>query len=133
MNLAMLKHRRHALEDSGHDGRTAGLTVISGAAGADVMSERVAPHREVPGIVHLPIPPGRVPAVPRVSADADLHVKRYHGGGVEDERSSATLQASPDTPAALLAALADAAGRINDLARDGSPDDHVMLTITIRR
>ena len=68
-----------------------------------------------------------------MSGAADLHVTRYHGGGVEDERSSATLQASPDTPAALLAALADAADRMNDLARDGSPDDHVILTITIRR
>jgi hypothetical protein len=133
MHLAMLKHRRHALEESGHDSRTAGLTVVSSAAGADVMSERVAPHREVPHMVHLPIPSGRVPAVPRVPADADLHVKRYHGGGVEDERSSATLHASTGTPAALLAPLADAADRMNDLARDGSPGDHVILTITIRR
>ena len=139
MKLAMPKVRHRASEDPSRDGKPARFTMIGGSAGADaapwapVVPEQVAPRRELAPLVRLPVAPGRAPAPPRVVAEADLRVKRYRGGGAEDERYTATLRASAAAPAALLAALADAAHQIEDLVRDGSPDDHVVLNVTIRR
>ncbi|CAA9527265.1 MAG: hypothetical protein AVDCRST_MAG73-506, partial [uncultured Thermomicrobiales bacterium] len=94
--------------------------------------ERVAPHREPTPIVRLPVAPGQEP-VPRAVAEADLRVKRFRGDAVVQERYTVSLRAASAAPAALLAALADAAGRIEDLAADGSPDDYLVLTVAVRR
>ena len=126
-------------EDSGRDGKTARFTVIDGAAGADTapstraIPERGASYRALAPVVRRPVAPGRAPMALGVVAEANLQVKRYHDAAAPEKACTVTLHAASAAPAALLAALADAASRIEDLGRDGTPDDRVILTVAIRR
>ena len=139
MKLAMLRDQGHRFDVLRRAGKAARLALIGRAAGADATpwvqaaSERFTFHREPTPIVRLLVTPGPVPEVPRVVAEANLRVKRFQGGAVEDERYTATLQASSAAPAALLAALADTTRQIERLGQCGSPDDHLVLTIAIRQ
>ena len=128
--------RHHPSDDPRGNRATPRLRMIGGANPAHrahAVPERVAPQAEPTPIVLLPAAPAGEPAAPPITAKADLRVKRYHGAAAEDDRYTAILRASSDAPAALLAALAAAASQIEDLARVGSPDDHLVLTLSIRR
>ena len=122
-----LKDRRPPLAAPPRDGTAARLTLIGGAGTA------AAPRQDPAPIVHLPVGAGRQPSLPPVVVEAEFHLKRFRGGHVEDERYAATLYAPSDAPAALLAALANAAGEIEELVRVGAPDDHLVLSVSIRR
>lgn len=138
MALAMQSDRQYTTDDPKADRQSARVTTIDRAEIATPPETGPAPfsrQRDLTPIVHLPVTPAIVlaPAAPRVAAEANLQVKRFHDGLAEDDRYTATLDAASDAPAALLAALADAAARIEDLTRAGAPDDHVIMTISIRR
>jgi hypothetical protein len=128
MKPATLKDRRHAFEKTDRDGKTARFTVIGRATAADA-----TPQREPTPIGRPSVAPGQAAAAPPMVAAAELRVKRFHGTAAEDVCYTATLHASSAAPAALLAALADAAAQIEDLARAGSPGEHVILSVAIRR
>jgi len=139
MKLAMLPAPHPTNEDSGLDDPAGRLSVINGAAsvapppwphGAPVP---IAPRRYPVPIVRVPVDSGREPATPRVVAQADLQVKRFHGRRADDQRYTATLHPASTAPAELLAALTEAAREIEDFTRAGSPEDHLILTIAIRR
>jgi len=140
MALAMQsdRHHTHSVDDPEEDRQSGRVTTIGRG---DVVqrpranSARPTRRQDLTLIVHLPVVPAIVlaPAAPRVAAEANLQVKRFHNGVAEDDRYTAALDAASDAPAALLAALADAATRIEDLVRAGAPDDHVIMTISIRR
>lgn len=130
--------RRTDRHNAAHGPGGTHLTLIDAAGAAPrahAAQARSVPPRELAQIVHLPVAPTvvREPAAPRVVAEASLQVKRFHGGVADDDRYTATLHAASDAPAALLAALADAATRIEDLVRAGAPDDRLIMTISIRR
>lgn len=139
MKVAMLKDRRSASGEPDRDDPPGHLTVIGGGASAeaDVWPHGAlhpsAPSRNGAPIVRLPVGRGRAPAPPRVVAEADLHVKRFHGHRAGGKRYTATLHAASAAPAALLTALADAAREIDDFTRESAADDHLILTIAIRR
>ena len=139
MKLGMLRDRSDDNQSQRHDAKNARFTVVGGAASAQKTSwlqadsERFTSRRDIAPIVAFPVAPAHESAQPRVTVEADLHLKRFHGRSVEDERYTATLNAASDAPAALLAALADAARQIEDFVRTGAPDDHLVLNIAIRR
>jgi len=139
MRLAMIKDRHHAAADRSLDDKAARLAVLDRGADAaaapwtPAASEHPATDWEPTTIVRLPVAPGRDPGAPGVIVDADLRIRRFHDGAVEEERYTAALRPSGAAPAAMLAALADAAPQIEGLAQDGSPDDHLVLTVVIRR
>ena len=88
--------------------------------------DRSAPQWEPAPILRLLGAPGPAPSASGVVADADLHIKRFRGGEVGEEHSSAALRATSPS-------LADTPRQSTTLAHGGLPDDHLILTIAIRR
>jgi hypothetical protein len=97
-----------------------------------IAPEPAGPRRNMAPIVQLPVRVDRSAPSPRVAATADLNVKLFRGRHVDKERYTATLRAVSDAPAALLAALADAAREVEELGRESAADEQLIMHISIR-
>ena len=63
---------------------------------------------------------------------AEVQTKRFHGRTVDAERYTATVRAKDGSPHAIMAALTEACGRIDDFRSAGGPDDQIILQISLR-
>jgi hypothetical protein len=63
---------------------------------------------------------------------AEVQTKRFRDRGVDAERYCATVRAQDDSPYAIMAALVNACAGIEDFRRTGSPDDRLILQISLR-
>ena len=70
-------------------------------------------------------------AKPPVSVKAEIRARRLGAWNVEDERYAATVAAANSSPAAIIAALADACAHIADFQRAGSEGDQLILQISL--
>ncbi len=68
---------------------------------------------------------------PPVSVKAEIRAKRLGAWNVEDDRYAATVAAADSSPAAILAALADACANIADFQRTGAEGDQLILQISL--
>jgi hypothetical protein len=131
MNRAMVKRRGQTYLRALHDDEKPDMSMIS----TDVA--RLGPWRQgsrgSAPIVRLPV--GEHGCAPRadVVARAEVSVRQSRGWHVDEERYLATLHAASGAPAAMLAALVDAAGEVEKLRHESDPDEHVIIHITIRR
>jgi hypothetical protein len=67
-----------------------------------------------------------------VVVTAEVQTKRFRERGVDAERYTATVRAQDDSPYAIMAALVNACADIDDFRRTGSPDDRLILQISLR-
>jgi len=71
------------------------------------------------------------PPKPPVSIKAEIRAKRLGAWNVEDDRYAATVAAANSSPAAIIAALADACASIEDFQRAGAEGDQLILQISL--
>jgi hypothetical protein len=69
---------------------------------------------------------------PPVSVKAEIRAKRLGAWNVEDDRYAATVAAADSSPAAIIAALADACAHIADFQRVGADGDQLILQISLQ-
>jgi hypothetical protein len=67
-----------------------------------------------------------------VSVKAEIRAKRLGAWNVEDDRYAATVAAVDSSPAAIIAALADACAHIADFQRVGADGDQLILQISLQ-
>lgn len=72
--------------------------------------------------------PSRTP----VPVKAEIRAKRLGAWNVEDDRYAATVSAADSSPAAIIAALADACAKIADFQRTGAEGDQLILQISLQ-
>jgi hypothetical protein len=137
MSLKMLKSLSQALALSSHDAPVDAASDGGAEAESSVVRPTIpawtVPRRDPAPIVYLPVGEAQNAPEPRAVATADMKVKQFRDHRVEEERYTATLWATSDAPAMLLAALADAAGEIEELGSVSGPDEGLIMHITIRR
>ena len=68
---------------------------------------------------------------PPVLVRAEIRAKRLGAWNVEDDRYAATVSAVDSSPAAIIAALADACASIADFQRVGAEGDQLILQISL--
>ena len=68
---------------------------------------------------------------PPVSVKAEIRAKRLGAWNVEDDRYAATVSAADSSPAAIIAALADACANIKDFQQTGADGDQLILQISL--
>lgn len=77
-------------------------------------------------------PEPEAPTAGGIEIKAEVQSKRFRDRLIGDERFTATVRAQDDSPAAILAALADVCAGIGELRTAGRPGDHVILQISLR-
>jgi hypothetical protein len=115
MKLRMLKTRPEELQDETTRGRGS-LRVVDG-------STRII---EWPYPVVESLPSGGV------EVKAEVQTKRFSDRSVDAERYTATVRAADNSPYAIMAALVEACGGIEEFRHAGSPGDQVILQISLR-
>jgi hypothetical protein len=83
-------------------------------------------------IIEWPYP--AADAMPRggIEVKAEVQTKRFHDRSVDAERYTATLRATDNSPYAIMAALVEACGGIEEFRRAGAPGDQIILQISLR-
>jgi hypothetical protein len=116
MKLRTLKTRPESIQAETIRGRRGPLHVVEGST----------------RIIEWPYP--AVEALPRggVEVKAEVQTKRFHDRTVDAERYTATLQATDNSPYAIMAALVEACGGIEELRCAGAPGDQIILQISLR-
>ncbi|HKG24334.1 MAG TPA: hypothetical protein VKB09_01750 [Thermomicrobiales bacterium] len=114
MKLRMLKNRPEECEES-RGGRPS-LRVVDGST----------------QIIEWPYPV--VESLPNggVEVKAEVHTKRFHDRSVDSERYTATVRAKDNSPYAIMSALVEACGSIEEFRYAGASDDQVILQISLR-
>lgn len=102
---------------------------------AETIRGRRGPLHVVEGstqIIEWPYP--ATDALPRggVEVKAEVQTKRFHDRSVDAERYTATLRAADNSPYAILAALVEACGGIEEFRHTGAPGDEIILQINLR-
>ena len=115
MKLRMLKTRPEEIEDDATRGRGS-LRVVDG-------STRII---EWPYPVLETVPGGGV------EVKAEVQTKRFSDRSVDAERYTATVRAADNSPYAIMAALVEACGGIEEFRHAGAPGDQVILQINLR-
>jgi hypothetical protein len=115
MKLRMLKSRPEEMQDETARGRGQ-LRVIDGST----------------HIIEWPYPV--VESLPNggVEVKAEVQTKRFSDRSVDAERYTATVRAADNSPYAIMAALVEACGGIEEFRHAGAPGDQVILQISLR-
>lgn len=115
MKLRMLKS--HATDDQIEAGRGRGsLRVVDGST----------------QIIEWPYPSPSSANQGSIEVKAEVQAKRFHDRSVDSERYTATVRANDNSPYALLAALVEACGGIEEFHQSGAPGDQIILQISLR-
>jgi hypothetical protein len=115
MKLRMLK--THAADDQVDNPRSRGaLRVVDGST----------------QIIEWPFPASESKTLGNVEVKAEVQAKRFHDRSVDSERYTATVRANDNSPYALLAALVEACGGIEEFRQSGAPGDQIILQISLR-
>ncbi len=70
-------------------------------------------------------------AEPRYTFQAEVRAKRFGTWTVDDERYSAMVRTSDNSPQAVMAALADACAAIPELRRSAIGSEHLILQVSL--
>ena len=127
MKLRTLRTRPVELDDIDSRGARGTLRVVEGST----------------QIIEWPYAPGNIPVGAAIDANhpelggdvvvkAEVQTKRFGDRDVETDRYSATLHAKDGSPYAILSALLDACGKIEDFHIAGAPSDQIILQISLR-
>jgi hypothetical protein len=116
MKLRMLKSRPEEREDEVSRGGRGNLRVVDG-------STRII---EWPYPVIESVPSGGI------EVKAEVQTKRFHDRSVDSERYTATVRATDNSPYAILSALVEACGSIEEFRCAGVPGDQIILQINVR-
>jgi hypothetical protein len=112
----MLKTRPDEQQDEAVRGRRGALHVVEGAT----------------QIIEWPYPVVESQPYGGVEVKAEVQAKRFHERSVEAERYTATLRAGDNSPYAIMAALVEACGGIEEFRVAGAPGEQIILQISLR-
>src|SRR5262245_47364670 len=123
MNRGTLKSRTGGARDQTSDGPRGALHVVDGST--QIVEWRRSSAEPEPGSETPPC----AGALPRgeVIVQAEVRTKRFRDRRVDAERYTATLRAADTSPHALVVALAEACGDIDELRSPGALDDRMIL------
>lgn len=113
MKLRMLKS--NAVDQASDSARTS-LRVVDGSS----------------RIIEWPYPAADATSLGNVEVKAEVQAKRFGDRNVNSERYSATVRAADNSPYALLAALVEACGGIEEFRQSGAPGEQIILQISLR-
>src|SRR5215218_8794645 len=109
MKLRMLK--THAADDQIENTRSRGsLRVVDGSS----------------QIIEWPYPAAESATLGAIEVKAEVQAKRFGDRNVESERYTATVRANDNSPYALLTALVEACGGIEEFRQSGAPGDQII-------
>ena len=83
-------------------------------------------------IIEWPYPAPASTTQGSIEVKAEVQAKRFHDRSVDSERYTATVRANDNSPYALLAALVEACGGIEEFRQSGAPGDQIILQISLR-
>jgi hypothetical protein len=116
MKLRMLKTRPDEVQEETSRGGRGALRVVDGSS----------------QIIEWPYPAaGSVPQG-GIEVKAEVQTKRFDDRSVDAERYTATVRAHDNSPYAIMAALVEACGGIEEFRHAGTPGDQIILQISLR-
>jgi hypothetical protein len=116
MKLRMLKTRPEETQEESTRGRRGTLHVVEGST----------------QIIEWPFPAAEAMPLGGVEVTADVQAKRFNGRSVDAERYTATLRAADNSPYAIMAALVEACGGVEEFRLAGAAGDQIILQISLR-
>lgn len=116
MKLRMLKTRQAETQEEPVRGRRGALHVVEGST----------------QIIEWPFPAAQALPQGGVEVKAEVQAKRFHDRSLDAERYTATLRATDNSPYAIMAALVEACGGIEEFRRAGAAGDQIILQISLR-
>jgi hypothetical protein len=116
MKLRTLRTRPEETQDESTRGRRGPLHVVEGST----------------QIIEWPFPAVEALPLGGIEVTAEVQAKRFHDRSVEAERYTAILRATDNSPYAIMAALVEACGGIEELRHAGAAGDQIILQISLR-
>ncbi len=97
---------------------------------------QLRPVEELAPIITWPFAPADTTAasdhLPPTAVEAEVRMKRFHQGNVEEARYTATVSTRDSSPHGIMAALVDAMAHHADLRRARERGDHLIIEVRLR-